>query len=265
MPTQISCAYTATATGSFTPAELAALFASVPLDDDFLVTIGLRVLSDTTGAPVGDSVTRTIVLDMEPTITATVTATLFGGDPTGSPIDTLSFTSGLGYVVPPVLLPDAPTVSGRTAALHATLGVVSVNPILGGALYTGQTTLVFSGGDLAPGGTQATATPTIVLGVITGVVMTDIGGPYNTPPDLVAVDPGGGSGATFLVQLGLSGAVLDDPGLGYSVVPAVTVVPLFKSLFPDGTDQGSPVANWMTEVFLEALSLPVIAAVPVVT
>ena len=58
---------------------------------------------------------------------------------------------------------------------------------------------------------------------------------------------------------------IDDPGDGYQTAPAITVTPLFKSLFPDGTDQVSPLQNFMTEVLEEAAFTPVVASIPVVS
>jgi hypothetical protein len=59
--------------------------------------------------------------------------------------------------------------------------------------------------------------------------------------------------------------VVDDPGQGYSTAPAIGITPLFKSLFPDGTDQVSPLANFMTEVIQASALTPVVASTPVVT
>lgn len=63
----------------------------------------------------------------------------------------------------------------------------------------------------------------------------------------------------------ISSVVIDDPGLGYQTAPAITVTPLFKSLFPDGTDQVSPLQNFMTEVLEAAIMTSVVASTPVVS
>jgi hypothetical protein len=267
MTSQISCAYQVTAAGAFTPTELQASVAAVPIDNDLLLAYGLRVISDSTPAPVGNLVTRTIVLGMLPSVAATATANLYGGDPTGSPLTpVIGFTAGADYVVPPLVIADPPLPGNRQATMHATLGAVGIVVDAGGSLYTPATVIVFSGGNLAEGGTQAVAHAIIALGVITGVVVDVVGGPYTIPPIVTAVDSGGGSGAVLTVSLGLSGIVLDDPGLGYIPPPPnLTVVPQYKALFPDGTDQASPVVNWMTEVLQNELSVPVIALLPVVS
>jgi hypothetical protein len=46
---------------------------------------------------------------------------------------------------------------------------------------------------------------------------------------------------------------------------SLAMSPAFKALFPDGTDQAAPVANWMTEVLGAALQSGVVAASPVVS
>jgi hypothetical protein len=266
MTTQITCVYTATASGTITAAALVTAMAAVPLDVELLRNYGLRVTSDTTAAG-GLVVTRTIVLAMNPSAAATATSTLFPGDGSASPIDLLTLSAaGLDYVaVPVVMLPQVPAGNIRRAQAHATLNVQSLTVTAPGSGYPGGATIVFSGGGLAPGGVQATATPTIGGGgAVTGVTLTSGGGPYTFPPTATVVGVGG-SGAILLAHLGLSGVVLDDPGGGYiPPAPAVTITPLFKALFPDGTDQVSPTAGWMTEILQSALRTPVVAAVPVV-
>ena len=63
----------------------------------------------------------------------------------------------------------------------------------------------------------------------------------------------------------ISSIVIDDPGDGYQTAPAINVTPLFKSLFPDGTDQVSPMQNFMTEVLEAAVLATVVASTPVVS
>ncbi len=266
MTTQITCAYSATATGSITAAALVTAMGAVPLDTEFLRNLGLRVLSDSTSAA-SLVVTRTIVLAMNPSSAATATAQLFSGDGSGSPIDTVTLgAAGADYVALPIVtVPNVPTNNIRRAQMHAALSVQSLTVVSPGSGYPGTATIVFSEGGLAPGGVQATATVTIGgLGVVTGVTLTSAGGPYTFPPTATVVGVGG-SGAVLLAHLGLSGIILDDPGGGYvPPAPAVTITPLFKALFPDGTDQVSPTAMWMTEILQSALRTPVVATVPVV-
>jgi hypothetical protein len=69
MSSQIVCAYSVTAAGSFTAAELESRMAVVALDSDLLDLYGLGVTSDVTGN-VGAAVTRTITLAMSPAFKA---------------------------------------------------------------------------------------------------------------------------------------------------------------------------------------------------
>lgn len=266
MTTQITCAYKATATGTISAAALTAAMAAVPLDTELLRNYGLRVTSDATSAA-SLVVTRTIVLAMNPSAPASATSTLFPGDGSASPIDLLTLSAaGLDYVALPVVtLPSVPPGNIRRAQAHPTLNVQSLTISAPGSGYPGVSSIVFSGGGLAPGGVQATATPTInFAGAVIAVVLNTAGGPYTFPPTATVVGVGG-SGAVLLAHLGLSGVVLDDPGGGYiPPAPAVTITPLFKALFPDGTDQVSPTAGWMTEILQSALRTPVVAVVPVV-
>jgi hypothetical protein len=53
-----------------------------------------------------------------------------------------------------------------------------------------------------------------------------------------------------------------------SVVTRTVVLAMtadFKAMFPDGTDQGAPVANWMTAVLQQSVMTPVAAAAPIVS
>lgn len=262
MSSQITCAYSATAVGSLTGLALQSAMAAIALDSDLLNAYGLRVTLDQTSAASSPLIVRTIVLAMGPSVAATATTTLFPGDGSGSPIDAVVMgTAGLDYIAPPVV--TVPPANVRGGLLHANLGVLSTTVAAGGALYPSGTVVKFVGGQLAPGGVVPTATPTVLAGVVTGVTMLTPGGPYATPPTAILAGAGG-SGGVLVVHLGLTGIAIDDPGLGYTSPPPVTITPLFKSLFPDGTDQVSPLAGWMTEIFQSGLKGPVVASVPVV-
>jgi hypothetical protein len=261
MTSTITCAYSATASGSITPAALNAAMAAVPLDFDLLAFWGLRVTGDST-ATASLVVTRTIVLAMGPSANATATSTLVPGDGSGSPLDTVAVgASGSDYVVPPVV--TAPVATIRRASLHAKLGVQAISVSNGGIAYPANTTIQFVGGNPVPGSAPATATPTIVLGVVTGVTV-HTPGDYTTVPKAVLVGVGGSLGV-LAIRLGVTSIPIDDPGAGYvPPPPAITITPQFKTLCPDGTDQASPVAGWMTQILQSALRTPVVAAVPVV-
>src|SRR4029077_2517006 len=120
MTSQIVCAYSAIASGSFTAGQLSTLMAAVPQDNDLLVLYGLRSISDVMST-VGKTVTRTITLSMNPTVAATATATLGGGESQG-PVQLITVTAnGADYVnVPRVTLDiPVPLEQGRQALAHA--------------------------------------------------------------------------------------------------------------------------------------------------
>lgn len=78
--------------------------------------------------------------------------------------------------------------------------VVNTTIVSGGSNYDGFTRVTFD----APtglGGVQATATPTVVSGVLTGVTITNPGSGYVTTPSCYVIDTGGGSGANVSAQL----------------------------------------------------------------
>lgn len=236
--------------------------AAVGLDLDLLQAYGLRVTADQTSIAASPKIVRTITLAMGPSADGTATSALFPGDGTASPIASVSVgAAGLDYIALPVTTVLPGTV--RKGLLHATLGVQTVTVSNGGAGYPAGTTVKFSGGGLAPGSLHATATATVLAGVVTAVTVNTPGGPYSGVPTATLVGAGGSNGS-LAAHLGLSGVAIDDPGIGYTAPPAVTITPLFKSLFPDGTDQVSPLSGWMTEVFQLALRSPVVAIVPVV-
>jgi hypothetical protein len=128
MSTTLTCLYSAFAVGSFTGAQLATKVGAAPLDSQLVADYGLAVGSDSTGN-IGATVTRTIVLNMNPTVAATATAALGGGN-NGTGILVTITAGGSGYAAPPVV--TAQTQAGhpapiRPALLHAVIvaGVVT--------------------------------------------------------------------------------------------------------------------------------------------
>ena len=115
---------------------------------------------------------------------------------------------------------------GTGAAITANmLGAVSAVYLTnGGSGYTSAPTVTLS----APGagGTQATATATVVGGFVTGITITNAGAGYTTAPT-VSFSGGGGSGATALSAVTpgtVASLTINAPGSGFSAVPTVTIV-----------------------------------------
>jgi len=260
----ITCAYTLTAVGGQPIASLAARFAAVQLDLTIPRTFGLLPVSDTTAAPVGQAVTRTMVFRMVPTVTGAAILIVGGGAALG-PISSLLITApGVGYARAPIAIFGTP---GKGGSGHVRMNVGGTTILQGGSGYTGATTVAFVGGEIRSGGTVAKGTPIIAGGVITGVTITDHGSEYHAYPDLVFTDSGGGTGASGVASLTISSGVVDFPGNGYSNAEPVTLTPYFTASWPDSSNaQGQILQGWMLEEFQSALqTTAILAATPVVS
>jgi len=171
-----------------------------------------------------------------------------------------------GYAVPPIVT-FAPQGSLYPAYARANMQLGGAIVLSGGSSYSAPV-VTFSGGSLAPGGTQATATATVVAGAITAINITSAGGPYWWPPTITITDSAG-SGAYILPFLNVASITVTSPGRGYGpTAPAVTITPLFKIVAPDssGTStQASAVRNWMTGILKQGTLSPIWARQPVVT
>src|ERR1700747_3296809 len=259
--------YTVTIFGPNTSLSIAALMApsAVPPPVDELANFGVSVSTDTTATAAGPPATasRTLTLNLVEAATATATATRDQSANSG-PITALTLTAnGSGYFAPPIVhvtetAPgEVPTIQ---AIAHATLDVVSATSVANGTGYT-VATVTFVGGGLVPGGVQATGHATIVGTAITAVTVDTPGGPYRRPPKIVIT--GDGSGAQYTAVMQVGNLVLDNPGEGY-VSPAVSIVGLFKSTWPDGgPDQRQPFYNLLTNALQTATATKVVAATPV--
>lgn len=291
MTTQATLAYTAFL-GGMMAADAAALVAAVPLPQGLLDFYGVRVLSDAT--PGASPVVRTIVLGFNPVSSATATAQLHDHGDSGSGLKGLTVTAaGSGYVQPPVVsftggrTGPAPTeISGdenTPPSAVAYLKVVSAAVLAGGSGYTAATRIVVTGKLKSSGGPPpfsagaplppdvgvvAVLTPTIAIGVITGVVVTSAGSGYVGVPTVTVVDSGGGTGASVSVNMGVGALDLLRPGGGFSSAPSVVLTPYFQALFPAGTSphvtQQAPFLNLFTAIFEKALLSPIAASTPVI-
>ena len=263
MASSITCTYTLFVVGNVSKATLASAVQAAALDTAFMTMWGLRLVSDATTTPGGlTSIIRTIVLAMDAASPATVTVTTVPGTATGGPLNAATVTgAGSGYIQPPVLKVGG---TGSGAVLQAHLGVQSVTINAGGSLYSANTKLIASGGELAPGGTQATFTLGFSGGgAINSVTVVNKGGPYNSPPTLTLTNVGTGPGASLTPLLGVTGVSVIQPGVDYGVggssIP-VTVVPYFKTLCPDASglvEQASSVNGFMLNILQAAANSPV--------
>lgn len=117
-------------------------------------------------------------------------------------------------------------------------------------------------------GRPATATVTIPGGVVTVITITDAGSGYVSPPNVLIYDANvaPGSGAVVTARMGVERIDVVSPGRGLQTVPVVVLTPLFKSIFPDTSDQRSPFWNFPLKQSLQsAAATPVVASVPVLS
>lgn len=273
MPTSTATlVYTATAAGVASGA-LGVQMAKVPLPQALLTRLGVKINSDSTVSDV-----RTIVLGLVPTTPATATAQRFPGDPTGSPIDTLTVTAnGAGYAAPPdVFITDSPPALvplpgggfpqnefGRGASARALLDVHAVTITDGGTGYTGVPTVTFVGGFGPKGGTPATGTAVVAAGSVTGVTMTSGGSGYVGIPQVVFSGGAPVTPAHGTAVLEVASLLLLNPGEFY-VNPQVELRPHFKALFPDAGDQRAPFWSFIKVQIERYLASPVSASAPVI-
>jgi hypothetical protein len=260
MPTTTATlVYKAVAQGG-SVAAISAAMAAVPLPQDILTKLGVRVQSDVTAG-----LTRTIVLALVPIVNATATAALVpGNNGSGSPIVSLTFVGeGDGYAAPPdISITDTAKNGGFGARAIVKLDVFSIGLTAPGAGYATAPIVTFVGGQLAPGGVPATAHATVLAGAVNTLALDTLGSGYNGIPNLLFTG-GGGSGAAGSVLMETAGLVLLGGGSGYKS-PVVTFVPHFKSLFPDTGDQRAPFWNLIKTNMQRQLCCPIFAAPPVI-
>jgi hypothetical protein len=268
MSSQIACAYKLTAVGARPVASLQAAMAAVPVDLLLPNLYGLLYVGDATILS-GQTVTRTMRFSLVPSSNAIASTTLIPGDGSGSPLESVVVqSSGDGYARAPLVTfaPSATPDRPANARCRMQLG----NPLIiaGGTGYTGTPPVTFMGGELWPGGIQATGHVTLSGTAISGLIIDTQGGPYGIPPTVII--GGTGSGAIVTAPLSVAGFDLLDPGLGYpgslESPPSVVLTPVFQSFFPDASNnQASSLAEFMRSTFQYYLQTPVLASLPVVS
>jgi|SRR5882672_198683 len=254
--TLLTAVYKFTAVGAVSANALALRMLAIPVDLFLPNKVGLLYVADNT-SEVGQVVTRTIQFRARPTTDATGIATLFPGNTNGSPVKSVALgVAGADYAAPPLVTVPG-TAQNVIARVRADMGVGRCIVIAGGAGYVAPT-IAFVGGQLAPGGTQATATITQIGGNLQVPVITNPGGPYQVPPVAVVTDSGG-SGGIISPTLKVTALDLLSPGNGYATVAALAFQPFFSSCCDDGfpDSQKSMLQSWMGATFTQKLTLPV--------
>lgn len=114
-------------------------------------------------------------------------------------------------------------------------------------------------------GTPATVLPVAPFGVVTGLTIVTPGSGYVRAPRVLILDATG-LGATARVTMGVGAITLIDRGHGYSAAPTVTLVPLFKSFYPDPdlVAQAKPFWTLMETAIGLACISPVVSTPPLV-
>ena len=169
-----------------------------------------------------------------PTVTITSADGVGGGasatavlNSSGNVIGFTNVVPGAGFDEPPLVSFTAPplspaTVGGPGGVLIANGQLQSVTVSFGGAGYQNPPPVFIS----APpaGGTQATATATIVNGTITTINITNAGMGYTSAPNVSV--PGPDQQATAVATVtngGISSLTITDPGTGYVFAPNITI------------------------------------------
>ena len=244
------------AVGPSSAAQALTALQLIPLDLTLTQLWGLLPITDTpTNA--GVNLSRVIQCQMTPTIAdAAGTAVVAPGSPGAVASVTTTNQGGL-YAAPPIITftGGAPLLPAQGFASCQVRGCIV---LLGGGGYSGATIVTFRG-PLAPGGVPATGTVTVVGNVVTGIVMTNTGGPYLQQPDAIISDTGGGAGAEVVAGLSVSGITVTYGGTGYRALPTVVVTPLFKQTVPDASGnpaQQATLKGWMDGFIQNAMELP---------
>lgn len=239
-------------------------------DDDFLNFWGLRATADVCAVQLDNiTVKRTITLSMVPSSTATGTIT----QDSGQVITGVTITGqGLDYIQPP--LPVIADATGIGAIVQlAGLQVISAAQIFGGTGYTNPVATAV--GYLAPGGTPALFSVTVMAGVITALTCTNAAtnGPYAQPPNIVITDPAG-TGAAYRARCGVHPKVTvlatggQAAGSKFYTNPTISFTPYFKTLCPDSAGaavQGSAVKGFMVGKCTAGTMFPCFELAPVVS
>ena len=136
---------------------------------------------------------------------------------------------------------------------------------------TGSGSGAFANAYMNPGktvtfqGRPATITVGVAGGMLIGIGIPDSGEGYISVPELVVVDPDfTGSGAVLKPSMEVNKIVVTNGGKGYQQ-PVVTLVPYFKTLFPDTCDQRKPLFNLLRVAISQATRTQVIASAPVMS
>jgi hypothetical protein len=229
----------------------------VPRDDDFLTFWGLRASADATAVLIDNvTVSRQITLQMAPSVTATGTVTTSGP----GEVSAITITAqGQDYVRPPVPVIADTTGAGAAIAPLGLQVLATVQVYIGSNGYTNPTAKAV--GYLAPGGTAALFSVTVVAGSITAVTCTNTAanGPYAQPPTIVITDPTG-TGASWRARCGVHPTVTVVNGLGtnHYTAPTISFTPYFKVLCPDTNvaAQGTAIKGFMAGRCMQAAFWP---------
>jgi hypothetical protein len=184
---------------------------------------------------------------------------------------------GEGYItVPKVIVVDhAHTGGGFMVMQPNPITGARLNPNTAGSRFGDATpsAIRFVKANISPAmgqGTPASISLTIALGIITAAVVTagKNGARYIQVPQILVFDPAAvpGSGGVLVARMGVGSVELQTGGRGYdSVVPPVTLVPFFKSLFPDASNQAAPFGQLMQTALQVACLSPVVSGAPVLS
>jgi hypothetical protein len=143
--------------------------------------------------------------------------------------------------------------------------VPKVVPVFNGAIAQPKVPLQVGVGMAE--GTPATATLTIVAGVITAVAIATEGNGYVGVPTPVITDPGG-AGTGFSVRPRMQVGRVDIVAAGTGYVGgggSCTITPQFQDFFPTNAEQAKAFVALQTAAYTQACYSPVVAIDPIIT
>lgn len=113
-------------------------------------------------------------------------------------------------------------------------------------------------------GRPALAHATVVAGVVTAITVDDTGVGYISVPDVVIAGVGG-VGAIATARMELDRVDVLSPGLGYTATSSIVFTPLFKSAFPDASDQRKAFFGFMNGLLRDRVITPIFTHTPVLS
>lgn len=192
----------------------------------------------------------------------------------------LGYTSGTTITIDgggPAGPGDPPTIQAKATVTVDSFGRITSATLTDmGAGYTQVPKIGFHTGGTQPKraakigvnmaqGTPARAHATVMAGAITAITLDDPGEGYISVPDMVLTGGTPTAPGTAAAHMEIDRVDVLFGGGGYLPVTTVAFTPYFKTLYPDGSNQGAPFTGIFKAAFTVQATMPVIDLPPVLT